>query len=398
MSSGSNNVECPKCKTLNSSTAYQCLYCGTKLRGVPPIVLGLATVFLMLGGAYFVFKDKLFGAPLSTSTASPSSPILNPTSPTCTASPSSPVSSPTTPVGPGSAFTTYRCLADVPNVPNGIFNYGGSTTFAPLRSQTVVAAINKTHPQFQLRYTEPPNGKPGSGTGIKMLIEGQMSFAQSSRAVKDDEFELAKKRNFQLDQVPVAIDGIAFYVNPELIKQGFKGITLEQARAIFTGKVNNWKDVGGPDMEITPFSRNLQAGGTVDYFYEKVLDKKSLGSNVQEVRDTTGSIQKVAITRGGIGYATASEVINQSMINLLPLGKVASSGFVSPCIDPIDQVCKGVNKTAFTDGTYPLTRRIFVVIKQDGKLDEQAGVAYANMLLSNEGQKLVEEAGFVPIR
>jgi phosphate transport system substrate-binding protein len=68
---------------------------------------------------------------------------------------------------------------------------------------------------------------------------------------------------------------------------------------------------------------------------------------------------------------------------------------VSPCID---QVCKAVNKTAFTDGTYPLTRRIFVVIKQDGKLDEQAGVAYANMLLSDEGQKLVEEAGFVPIR
>jgi phosphate transport system substrate-binding protein len=376
MSSGSNNVECPNCKRPNPSTADKCSYCGTRLRGVSPIVLGLAGL-LILGGACFVFKDKLFGASSSTSTTSSSSLT-------------------TTPVPPSSApFTTYLSLANVPNVPNGIFNYGGSTTFAPLRSPAVVAAINKAQPQFQLRYTEPPNDKPGSGTGIKMLIEGEMSFAQSSRSVKDDEFGLATKRNFKLDQVAVAIDGIAFYVNPELINQGLKGITLEQARDIFTGRVNNWKDVGGPDMEITPFSRNLDAGGTVDYFYEKVLDKQPLGSNVQEVRDTTGSIQKVAITRGGIGYATASEVINQSMINLLPLGKVASSGFVSPCID---QVCKAVNKTAFTDGTYPLTRRLFVVIKQDGKLDEQAGVAYANMLLSDEGQKLVEEAGFVPIR
>jgi phosphate transport system substrate-binding protein len=149
-------------------------------------------------------------------------------------------------------FTTYLSLANIPNVPNGIFNYGGSTTFAPLRSPDVIAAINQAHPQFKLGYIEPPNGKPGSGTGIKMLIEGQMSFAQSSRAVKDDEFELAKKRNFKLEQVAVAIDGIAFYVNTELINQGLKGITLAQARDIFTGKVNNWKDVGGPDLEITP--------------------------------------------------------------------------------------------------------------------------------------------------
>jgi phosphate transport system substrate-binding protein len=396
MSNGSNNVECPNCKTQNSSTAYKCSYCGKNLRGVPPIVLGLATVFLMLGGAYFVFKDKLFIPESPPFKDLASSPTPNATSPTSTDSASSPIPTPTSLVTQSSApFTTYLSLANVPNVPNGIFNYGGSTTFAPLRSPVIVAAINKAHPQFQLRYTEPPNGKPGSGTGIKMLIEGQMSFAESSRSVKDDEFEQGKNRNFKLEQVAVAIDGIAFYVNPELLDQGLKGISLAQAQDIFTGRVNNWKDVGGPDQEITPFSRNLSAGGTVDYFSEKVLDKKPFGSTVQEVRDTTESIRKVGVTRGGIGYATASEVINQNTIRRLPLSKVTSSGFVSPCID---QVCKAVNKTAFTDGTYPLTRRLFVVIKQDGKLDEQAGVAYTNMLLSDEGQKLVEEAGFVPIR
>jgi len=56
-----------------------------------------------------------------------------------------------------------------------------------------------------------------------------------------------------------------------------------------------------------------------------------------------------------------------------------------------------LNKSAFADGSYPLTRRLFVVIKRDGRLDEQAGVAYTNMILSNEGQELVEKAGFVPL-
>jgi phosphate transport system substrate-binding protein len=57
-----------------------------------------------------------------------------------------------------------------------------------------------------------------------------------------------------------------------------------------------------------------------------------------------------------------------------------------------------VNLTDFGNDAYPITRRIFVVIKRDGKLDEQAGVAYVNMLLSDEGQQLVEQAGLVPLR
>ena len=79
MSSGSNDVQCPNCKRSILSTADKCSYCGTRLRGVPPIVLGLAGL-LILGGAYFVFKDKLFGAQSPTPIASPSSPIPNPTS------------------------------------------------------------------------------------------------------------------------------------------------------------------------------------------------------------------------------------------------------------------------------------------------------------------------------
>ncbi len=394
MTTNFNYIKCPKCEhDRNPSTAAKCEICGTPLRktGLPVVAIGAGVLALLGAGVYFL-KDKIPGlAPQPVVSSSPPAAASSQPTPVSGTSPVSP-----TPQVQGALVSTYRTLAEVQNVPQGLFNYGGSTTFAPLRSQTVVGVINQAYPQFQMRYTDPIAGKPGSGMGIEMLIGGQLSFAQSSRSLKDDEYAKAKSRGFTLKEVPVALDGIALYVNPQLVDQGVKGLTLAQARDIFTGKIRNWQAVGGPDLAIAPFSRNLQAGGTVDFFYENVMAKQPLGANVQEVRDTTSSIRQVGTTPGGISYATASEVINQKLIRLIAISKEdGSQNFVSPCTDA---TCTSINKKAFADGSYPITRRLFVIIKRDGRLDEQAGVAYANMLLSDEGQKLAEQVGFVPIR
>ena len=400
MTSNFNYVKCPKCEhDRNPSTAMKCEICGTPLRKKSaPVALvgaGLITLTLLGVGAY-VLKDKLAGAAPQT-VASPGTatgaPNVAPNQSMPAASSSSVAIAP--PVQ-GAVVATYHTLAEVPNVPQGVFNYGGSTTFAPLRSPAIVGAIRQASPQFQVRYTEPTTGKPGSGKGIAMLLGGQLSFAESSRALKDEEYAQAKSRGFTLEAVPVAIDGIAVYVNPKLLQQGIKGLTLAQVRDIFTGKIRNWQAVGGPNLAITPFSRNLQAGGTVDFFHENVMEKQPLGANVKEVRDTTEAIRSVATTAGGIGYATAAEVIKQKLIRLIAIAKEpGGQGFISPCAD---DTCAGINEKAFADGVYPITRRLFVILKRDGRLDEQAGVAYANMLLSDEGQKMAEQAGFVPIR
>jgi len=401
MTSNFNYIKCPKCEhDRNPSTAVKCEICGTPLRkkGSPVALIGAGLMTIaLLGAGFFLLKDKIPGlAPQPVASNSPA-PATDPVAPT-PATPQSPVAAVPNNAPPvqGAVVATYRSLAEVPNVPQGVFNYGGSTTFAPLRSTTVVGAIQQAFPQFQVRYTEPITGKPGSGKGIEMLLGGQLSFAESSRSLKDEEYAQAKNRGFALEAVPVALDGIALYVNPQLINQGVKGLTLAQARDIFTGKIRNWKEVGGPNLAITPFSRNLQAGGTVDFFHDNVMEKQPLGANVREVRDTTESIRKVATVPGGVSYATTSEVIKQQTIRLIAIAKEAGSqGFVSPCADP---TCAAINEKAFADASYPITRRLFVILKRDGKLDEQAGVAYANMLLSDEGQKLAEQVGFVPIR
>jgi len=393
-----NYIKCPKCEhDRNPATAAKCEICGTPLRRgasvLPLLGAGLAVLAILAGGGYFL-KDKIPGLapqPVTNRGTVPTSSPQN--SPVAVAPQTTQTQEP--PLIQGAVVATYRQMAEVPNVPQGVFNYGGSTTFAPLRANIVVGAISQTYPQFQLRYTEPITGNPGSGKGIEMLLAGELSVAQSSRSLKDDEYARAKSRGFTLEEVPVAIDGIAIYINPDLATQGVKGLTLEQLQKIFTGKIRNWNQVGGPNLPIVAFSRNLKAGGTVDFFYEHILEKQPLGASVKEIRDTTEGLRLVGKTPGGIGHATASEVINQQTIRLLAIAKDPSHAFVSPCAD---QSCTTVNQPTFFDGSYPITRRLFLVIKRDGKLDEQAGVAYANLLLSDEGQQLTKQVGFVPIR
>jgi phosphate transport system substrate-binding protein len=394
-------VKCPKCEhDRNPVTAQKCEICGTPLKKsslpIAPIAIGVALLGI-LGTAGFLLKD-MFSGSKPTASSSPTTNITTPNVVTSSsAAPSVATVSPSagnTPVK-GAVVQTYAKLSDVPNVPQGIFNYGGSTTFAPLRSPTILSQLNQVFPQYRLRYTEPPTGSPGSGKGIAQLIDGQMSLAQSSRPVRDQEYASAKNRGFTLDEVPVVIDGVAFFVNPQLMDKGLKGLNLVQLRDIFTGKIQNWKEVGGPDQKIAAFSRNLQSGGTVDFFSETVLEKQPLGAAVQEVRDTTDAIRRVANNPGGIGYASTSESIKQQTIRLVALAKGSAQTYTSPCGDA---ACTSVNDAAFRAGVYPITRRLFVVIKRDGKLDEQAGVAYANLLLSDEGQQLAKQAGFVPLR
>lgn len=195
-----------------------------------------------------------------------------------------------------------------------------------------------------------------------------------------------------MEQVPIAIDGIAFYVHPQV---SIPGLSLSQIRDIFTGKITNWKEVEGQDLPIVPWVHSSQASGIADFIEENVLVGEKLASSVQAARTPTESLRRVANIPGAIGYATASIVVGQNSVRLLPIGEEAGQAFVPPFAPNAPAT---VNESAFANGSYPLTRRLFIVIKRDGRLDEQAGIVYTNLLLSDEGQRLIEQAGFVPIR
>ncbi len=289
-------------------------------------------------------------------------------------------------------------FAQVKNVPSGIFNYGGSTTWAPLR-KIADPIVQSTWLQYRLRYTNPVYSNPGSGTGIRMLLDGQLSFSQSSRPIKDKEYAQAKQRGYSLRQIPIAIDGIAIGVHPDL---QIPGLAISQIKEIYTGKIFNWQELGGPDIPIVPYSRKEYEGGTVSFFADNVLGDEDFGRNVIFVRDTTDGIRKVSSSIGGIYYATTAEMIPQCKIKSLPVGRTPES-LISPYQKPFiplsrcPQKRNKVNKQDLRNGKYPITRRLFVIVKQDGHIDETAGLAYTNFLLSDQGQELIDKAGFIPI-
>jgi phosphate transport system substrate-binding protein len=320
---------------------------------------------------------------------------------------SNPASSPTDPISQtGSSSGTGQSsvggtenFAGVQNVPSGLFSYGGSTSWAPIRL-LVDATLQAARPEFRLRYVEPIGSAPGSGTGIRMLIQGELAIAQSSRPITNQELQQAQQRGVQLQQIPVAIDGLAVAVNPSL---NLSGLTVEQLEGIYSGRITNWSQVGGPNLPIQPFTRSVEAGGTIELFVEAVLGGRPFGGNVQMVSTTTDALRRLAASPGGIYFASAPEVVPQCTIKPLPLGRTTGE-FVPPyqgqLITPAQCPAQRnqLNTAVFQNGQYPLTRNLYVVVKQNSQVEQRAGEAYANLLRTSQGQELIAKAGFVPLR
>ena len=288
-------------------------------------------------------------------------------------------------IQPESQVQFYQTMEEVPNVPAGLFNYGGATCFAALTKYGMNEAIANAHPEYLLRYTEPLNSKPGCSTGIEMLLDSELSFAQNGRPLQESEYAKANSRNLTLKQIPVAIDGIVFFVHPQL---PIEGLSIDRLKNIFQGKITNWQQVGGPDLPIVAISQDPNVHITINSLLK---NGEQLGEEVKIVRDYTTAMREVGNTPGSISYSSAAIARGQQTIKGLGLA-TSDTDYVPPFTED-----GKVNLKAFRDNSYPLTRRLFVVVREDGTIEEIAGIAYANLLLTDEGQQIIEKAGFVPL-
>jgi phosphate transport system substrate-binding protein len=344
-----------------------------------PALLGalLITVGLIGGGVWFLGKSGVLN---NFSQGSPSA--VNPS--------------------PGNANSNTANgqgqFAQVQNIPTGRFNYGGSTTFAPIRA-TVDSAIQAARPEFNLQYVHPVGGNASSGEGLRMLLNRQLDFAQLSRPLNSNDQKQASGLNIKLQETPFAIDGIAIAVHPSL---DIPGLTIDQVKGIYLGKIQNWQEVGGPDRPITPISRKMGSGGTVDLFQETVLGGENLGSNVTLVNTTTEALQQFGQKTGAIYFASAPEVVPQCSVRALPIGQSANQ-LVAPYNEPLvpSNQCPNqrnqLNEEALRSGTYPLTRNLYIVWKADNGRSQQAGQAYLELLKTQQAKDLLLKAGFVPL-
>ncbi len=287
----------------------------------------------------------------------------------------------------------------VSNVPAGIFKHGGSTAWAPIRP-LLTSSIQLFRPELQLRYVDPPNGSPGSGTGIRMLLDGELDLAESSRPFTAVEQTIAQQRGFSLKERLVAIDGVVVVVNPTL---PVSGLTVAQLQQIYQGKITNWKYLGGPDLAIIPFSQPPESADTVLFSGQQLLDNQTLGSNVQYVNSTTEAVRRVSKTPGGVYYAPARGLLPQCTIKPLAIG-TNSKQFTSPYREPLipPNQCphkrNKLHREAIKNGSYPLSVKLYVISKENKGQQQRIGEAYTKLLLTEQGQKAIEEAGLISVR
>ena len=271
-------------------------------------------------------------------------------------------------------------------VPQGLFSYGGAPIFAPLVASGINGLIETKYPGYELRYTKPLNQDYSSFNGIRMLIDGELSFAYNERPLTDEEYKIAKLRNINLKQIPIALDGVVIYGNKQV---NTNQLNREQLLKIFLGEINNWHDIDPKieDLPIVPVvvqNEDLQMLGITN-------NTQKLSVSTEYTANYTLALRKVISTTGSISFASATIVKNQQLIKMFDLSDGSSSDYVSPTVN------NQLNIADFKSGRYPLTRRIFIVLREDGTLDQKAGLFYANYLNGTEGKNKIERVGLLPI-
>jgi phosphate transport system substrate-binding protein len=220
----------------------------------------------------------------------------------------------------------------------------------------------------------------GSGTGIAALINGTTDICASSREIKDKEKQLAKEKNVEAKEVTVARDGIAIVVNP---KNPIKEIDMQNLAQIFTGAITRWNKLGGGDEEILVFSRE-SSSGTYVFFQEHVLKNKDYTPKAKLMPATSAIIESVSADKGAIGYVGLGYALAAGgKIKILAVKADANS----PAVMPSDQTV--------IDGSYAVARPLYLYVSSKAS---QNAVAFIDFCLSETGQAIVREAGYVTVK
>ncbi len=242
----------------------------------------------------------------------------------------------------------------------------GSTTVGPIVKE-FAAYYMKNNPSANITVSE-----SGSGNGAKSLINGMCEVASMSRFMKDNEFKAAVDKGVYPVAHAIAVDGIAVVVHPA---NPVKGLKTEQVRDIYTGKITNWKQVGGPDKAIIVISRDTNSG-TYECFEELALQKQRMAQNVEYVGSNGAMRQRVQSTPTAIGF----------------LGL----GFTDRTVKALEINDIAPTRQTIVSGQYPIARPLFLFTNGCPTMGTHLH-AFVNLYLTRKGQEIIEAIGFVPV-
>ncbi|MBI4970860.1 MAG: PstS family phosphate ABC transporter substrate-binding protein [Candidatus Omnitrophica bacterium] len=277
------------------------------------------------------------------------------------------------------ALIGIMCASPVAFAANNITVKGSDTIV--ILGQRWAELYMKNNPDVSIQVTG-----GGSGTGIAALINGTTDIANASRPIKEKEIQQAKSAGYYPAEFKVGMDSIAVVVNKD---NPVQSLTMKQLMGIYTGRINNWKDVGGNNAEIIRYSRESNSG-TYAFFKELVLKNQDFAADCQTVPGTSASVNAISKDANGIAYGGVAYFLNQPNLKILPIKKDDKSQAVSPL-----NVEGKADYEAAWSGHYPIARYLYMYtgFKPKGKIKE-----YLSWILSPEGQKIVEEVGYIPLK
>ena len=242
----------------------------------------------------------------------------------------------------------------------------GSTTVGPIADE-FAEAFRKLHPEVTITVK-----KTGSGDGAAALIDGRCQIAAMSRFMKPEEVKKAVDKGVVPVSHAVAMDGVCVIIHPS---NPVKGLTVEQIRDIFTGKITSWSGVGGTDTPIVIISRDTSSG-TYEAFSHFVMGKKKLAGKTEYVSSNPQAHARVSSTEGAIGYV--------------------GLGFVDAKVKAVEVNGVVPSKKTVLSGKYPLSRPLFLFT--NGYPEPGSAVhAFCTFFLTEKGQEIIEAKGFVPM-
>ena len=275
------------------------------------------------------------------------------------------------------------CKKKTDDVEKTVITVKGSDTMVNL-SQKWAEEYMKLHPEVSIQV----NGG-GSGTGIAALLNKTTEIANASREVKSSEVADAKSKGVTPFVYNVALDGIAVIVNP---KSDVDSLTIQQVSDIFSGKITNWKQVGGANMPITLYGRE-NSSGTYEFFKEHVLGKVNgkqvdYSPSTQVLQGTSALGEAVARDVKGIGYGGVGYFAERNDVKILHIKKDENSPAYSPSEN------NKVNYELIWSGDYSISRYLYCYTNGEatGKLKD-----FMDFILSPEGQKVVETMEYIPL-
>ncbi|OGW72300.1 MAG: hypothetical protein A2Y02_00160 [Omnitrophica bacterium GWA2_52_12] len=275
--------------------------------------------------------------------------------------------------------TLVIALQPLPAFADKTITVKGSDTILVL-GQRWAEEYMKQHPETTIQVTG-----GGSGVGIAALMDGTTDIANASRQIKGKEIEKAKGAGYYPEEFKCALDSLAVVVNKD---NPINELTLKQIMGIYIGRINDWSEVGGSPGAIIRYSRE-SSSGTYQFLKEFVLKNQDFAADAQTMPGTSAVSNAVGNDLKGIGYGGAAYFLQDKNVKIIGVKKDDKTPAVYPVKDG------KVDYEAAWSGTYPIWRYLYMYtgIKPRGELKQ-----YIDWTLSPEGQKYVEEVGYVPLK